>query len=121
MMSDIEIIDMFKSKGIKATPQRVVVYKALMELKHPCAEEVIEQVRSKTPLVSVATVYNVLEFFFKSGLINKVLTGDNRMLMYTNTIIYIALISMRLLIIMMKSFRILFENIFKIKKYLDLN
>ena len=79
MMSDIEIIDMFKSKGIKATPQRVVVYKALMELKHPCAEEVIEQVRSKTPLVSVATVYNVLEFFFKSGLINKVLTGDNRM------------------------------------------
>ena len=58
-----EIIELFQSKGVKATPQRISVYEALLPLKHPSAEAVLERVRSILPTVTVATVYNTLDCF----------------------------------------------------------
>ncbi|MCH5329197.1 MAG: transcriptional repressor [Coprobacter sp.] len=78
-MSPTQIITLLHERGIKATPQRVAVYGALMSLRHPCAEEVIAEVHRHHPAVSVATVYNTLDFFGKNGLLVKVFTGDNRM------------------------------------------
>ena len=78
-MTPDQIITRLHVNGIKATPQRVAVYAALMSLKHPCAEAVIAEVHRHHPAVSVATVYNTLEFFGKNGLVTKVFTGDNRM------------------------------------------
>ena len=74
-----EIIELFQSKGVKATPQRISVYEALLSLKHPSAEAVLERVRSILPTVTVATVYNTLDCFAKAGVIERVLTVDNKM------------------------------------------
>lgn len=74
-----DIIYLFQSKGIKATPQRIAVYEALLSLKHPSAETVLEKVKSISPTVTVATVYNTLDCLAKAGVIEKVLTMDNKM------------------------------------------
>ena len=79
-----EIIELFQSKGVKATPQRISVYEALLSLKHPSAEAVLERVRSILPTVTVATVYNTLDCFAKAGVIERVLTVDNKMYFDTN-------------------------------------
>ncbi len=78
-MSDNDIIGKFREKGLRLTPQRMSVYRALCELRHPTAEEVREQVRRLTPAITVATVYNTLETLVKSGLAEKVFTLDNKM------------------------------------------
>lgn len=79
-----EIMDLFRSKGVKATPQRISVYEALLSLKHPSAEMVLEKVKDILPTVTVATVYNTLDCLAKAGVIEKVLTLDNKMYFDTN-------------------------------------
>ena len=83
-MSVNEIIELFQSKGVKATPQRISVYEALLSLKHPSAEMVLERVKAISPTTTVATVYNALDCLAKAGVIEKVLTVDNKMYFDTN-------------------------------------
>lgn len=66
-------------RGIKITPQRIAVYGALDELEHACAEQIIERVHRKSPTITVATIYNVLDCFVKAGVISMVNTAQNRM------------------------------------------
>lgn len=66
-------------RAIKITPQRIAVYTALDELGHACAEEIIDKVRQKSPTITVATIYNVLDCFVKGGVISMVNTAQNRM------------------------------------------
>lgn len=74
-----EIKEIFHQKGLKTTPQRIAVYYALSELKHPCAEDVLKHVRETHPTVTTGTIYNVLDSLVKTGLITKVHTDDNKM------------------------------------------
>lgn len=74
-----EIIKLFQSKGVKATPQRIAVYEALLSLKHPSAETILEKVKYISPTITVATVYNTLDCLAKAGVIGRVLTVDNKM------------------------------------------
>lgn len=61
------------SKGLKATPQRLYVYEALLNSRnHPTAEEVYKKVSQVLPSVSLSTIYNTLETFVEHRLINKV-------------------------------------------------
>jgi Fur family peroxide stress response transcriptional regulator len=78
-MSLEEIRRKMSEKRLKATPQRLAVFQALMELKHPYAEDVVEFVREKNPTVSVATVYNTLDTFEQNDLLFKLETGNGKM------------------------------------------
>jgi len=57
-----EIIKIFKAKGLKATPQRIAVYKFLAENPiHPDVETVYREMIKENPCFSKTTVYNCLQ------------------------------------------------------------
>jgi len=59
--------------GLRNTPQREVIYRALMERRdHPTADEVYVRVRSEMPSISLATVYNCLETLVQCDLVRLV-------------------------------------------------
>jgi Fur family peroxide stress response transcriptional regulator len=59
--------------GIRLTPQRRVVYEALMDKRdHPTALEVFMRVKGRMSSISLATVYNCLEALTESGLVKHV-------------------------------------------------
>jgi Fur family peroxide stress response transcriptional regulator len=60
--SDASAIEALRSKGYKATPQRIAICRiALNNRKHPSAQQVYDEVRKIHPTVSLATVYKTLE------------------------------------------------------------
>lgn len=64
-------------KGLKATPQRIVIYDALMAAHdHPTAETIYERIRPSHPTISLATVYKTLETLVDYGLAHKVSTVE---------------------------------------------
>ena len=59
--------------GLRATPQREVVYSSLLTRRdHPTAEEVFSRVKVDMPTISLATVYNCLETLVQCNLIRQV-------------------------------------------------
>jgi len=65
-----EITALFREKGLKATPQRIVVYKFLDENRiHPDVETVYEYVVKDNPSFSKTTVYNCLRDLAGCGLL----------------------------------------------------
>lgn len=65
-----EIADIFKQKGIKATPQRIAVYNFLVENRiHPDVETVYSNVVKEHPSFSKTTVYNCLQVLADCGLL----------------------------------------------------
>jgi Fur family peroxide stress response transcriptional regulator len=62
-----------KQKGLKVTPQRVVIYEAVVKLKnHPTAENIIDYIKKNQPNISVGTVYKVLDSLVEHNLLKKV-------------------------------------------------
>jgi Fur family peroxide stress response transcriptional regulator len=60
--SDASAIEALRSKGYKATPQRIAICRiALNSRKHPSAQQVYDEVKKIHPTVSLATVYKTLE------------------------------------------------------------
>jgi Fur family ferric uptake transcriptional regulator len=56
-----ELVQKFKQRGYKMTPQRRAILEALTKnVSHPTAEEIHETVRARMPDISLATVYNTL-------------------------------------------------------------
>jgi Fur family peroxide stress response transcriptional regulator len=69
-------------KGLKVTPQRILILEAIYELNnHPSAESILEEVKKQHPNIAPGTVYKVLDTFVKHGLIKKVPT-DNGVMRY---------------------------------------
>jgi Fur family peroxide stress response transcriptional regulator len=59
--------------GLRATPQREVVYAVLLRKRdHPTAEEVFARVKAELPTISLATVYNCLETLVQCELVRAV-------------------------------------------------
>jgi Fur family peroxide stress response transcriptional regulator len=59
--------------GLRATPQREVVYSVLLRKRdHPTAEEVFARVKADLPTISLATVYNCLETLVQCELVRAV-------------------------------------------------
>ncbi len=59
--------------GLRATPQRELVYRSLLEQRnHPTAEELFARVKTAMPSISLATVYNCLETLVQCHLIRQV-------------------------------------------------
>lgn len=77
MKTSSQVRDAFSEKladsGLRATPQREVVYSVLIQRRdHPTAEEVFARVKAELPTISLATVYNCLETLVQCHLIRTV-------------------------------------------------
>lgn len=68
----MEIGDKIRDAGLKQTPQRRVVYEAMMELRHATIETIISHVQSKAPEITLSTVYRILDSFCKVNLLSLV-------------------------------------------------
>lgn len=68
-----------KSKGLKATPQRIAVHAAMLALGHASADLVYEHIKKEgTAEVTVASVYNILSGLCAIGIYRRIPTSDNR-------------------------------------------
>jgi len=77
-----KLIDSFRKKGLKITPQRLAIFRILKDNKsHPSAEEIYQRVRKDYRTLSLATVYQTLETLERIGGI-KVLRFDRRKTRY---------------------------------------
>jgi Fur family peroxide stress response transcriptional regulator len=79
-MKSNNISKLLVDKGLKVTPQRLVVINTLNEIKnHPTAEKVIEYIKKNHPNIAVGTIYKTLETFVEKGIIKKVKTEKDIM------------------------------------------
>jgi Fe2+ or Zn2+ uptake regulation protein len=68
-----------RSYGLSATNQRISVLKVLdRRTDHPTAERIFEDVRKNNDQISLATVYNVLSSFAKSGITKEIFVEPGR-------------------------------------------
>ena len=64
-----------RDKGLKATPKRLSILEAIIELKnHPTAEEIIKYIRNQNQNIAIATVYKALDIMVARNVIIKVNT-----------------------------------------------
>ena len=74
-MKITEIRDKLIEKGLKVTPQRIIILEAIVNFNnHPTAENIIEYIRNNHPNIATATVYKVLDALVVNELIKKVKT-----------------------------------------------
>ncbi len=76
---NIELLKIkLQDKGLKATPRRLSILEAIIELKnHPTAEEIIKFIRNRNLNVATATVYKALDILVAKKVIIKVETEKN--------------------------------------------
>lgn len=73
-------------KGLKITPQRILILRAVYTLNnHPSAESILEEVKKQHPNIAPGTVYKVLDTLVRKELIKKVPT-DNGVMRYDGII-----------------------------------
>lgn len=72
-----KIIELFKEKKLKLTPQRLAVYKYLMNTsEHPSAETIYKALQKDYPTMSLATVYKAIKTLVEVGLIQELNVGE---------------------------------------------
>lgn len=77
-MQTDKILDKLKSEGLKITPQRVIILKALHSLNnHPTVQQIIDTVHKKNPNISVGTIYKTLDTLVEKGVIAKFANTDD--------------------------------------------
>ncbi|WP_447974597.1 Fur family transcriptional regulator [Nitrospira sp. Kam-Ns4a] len=68
-----EIRRRFRERGLKVTPQRMAIYRALAaSTAHPTAEDLLRQVQREHPMISPNTVYYTLGALREAGLVQEV-------------------------------------------------
>lgn len=81
-----EIRRRFREKGLKMTPQRAAIYRALAETtSHPTAEDLHRQVMQFHPMISPNTVYYTLGALKAAGLVHEVNYWHDRSRFDANT------------------------------------
>jgi Fur family peroxide stress response transcriptional regulator len=75
-----EFRQQLKHKGLKVTPQRLIVLEAMHELDHhPTTDHIYEFIRKSHPNIARGTVYKVLDVLSANQLIRKVKTESDIM------------------------------------------
>ena len=75
-----------KKHSLKATPQRLAVHEAMINLGHASADMVTEAIEAKgTTKVTVASVYNILTNLAMLGIYDYRLSSNNKMYFDVNT------------------------------------
>jgi len=78
--------DMIRGVGLKATPQRIGVLKVLSGMtSHPSADMLMDTLEDQGYVMSVGTIYNILETFSEKGLILKLKDNQEVMRFDANT------------------------------------
>src|SRR5258707_7794481 len=74
------MIDSCRTAGMTLTPQRVVIYRALLESEdHPSPEALKDRVKAQLPAVSLATIYKTLDVLVDLGLASELaVTGNTK-------------------------------------------
>ncbi len=68
MKSPAELTELFRTRGLKVTPQRQAIFRILHGAEtHPTAESVYAAVTSEMPTVSLRTVYQTLNDLAEMG------------------------------------------------------
>ena len=81
-----EFRELLKKHSLKATPQRLAVHKAMMELGHACADMVTEKIKEDGQAkVTVASVYNILTHMAMLGVYHHRMSANNKMYFDVNT------------------------------------
>ncbi len=63
-----DLINKYKGKGFKLTPQRIEILRFLEgNTSHPTAEDIYREIKKKYGMVSFATVYNTLQTLKERG------------------------------------------------------
>jgi Fe2+ or Zn2+ uptake regulation protein len=76
MKSPAELTGLFREQGLKVTPQRQCIFRALDgNLEHPTAEAIFERVTAEMPTVSLRTVYQTLNDLAAMGEISQIDLG----------------------------------------------
>jgi len=74
-ITDEELTKRLRAAGLRLTPQRLAVYRVLVNTNiHPTAAQIFTQLRERMPSISQATVYNTLQVLVNEGLVHEV--GD---------------------------------------------
>jgi hypothetical protein len=73
-----DVADILREHGIQPSAQRLAVAEYVLDTRdHPSADQVLERVSDKIPMLSRATVYNTLTLFVEKGLLRElVLAGE---------------------------------------------
>ncbi len=87
-----EFKKVLKSHSLKATSQRLMVHKAMLELGHASADMVCEKIgHDQGGGISVASVYNILTQMAMLGVYQHRLSSNNKMYFDVNTFKHIHL------------------------------
>ena len=66
----MEELETLREKGIKLTPQRLIIYKKLKEMGgHLTVEDIYDVIKDEIPSISISTIYRTLKYFEEKGLI----------------------------------------------------
>jgi Fur family peroxide stress response transcriptional regulator len=77
-MDTLSTVDKLIGKGLKVTPQRIAILKAIVKLRnHPTADAIYEFIKKKNPNISLATVYKVLDVLVENEIIRSVKTDKD--------------------------------------------
>ncbi|RPH93117.1 transcriptional repressor [candidate division KSB1 bacterium] len=67
-----------RARGLKVTPQRLEIFRDLLESEgHPSVEEIYERIHTRMPTVSLDTVYRTLATLNEAGVISRVAVLDD--------------------------------------------
>ena len=74
---DERLVSKLRDRGLRVTPQRIVIHRALCsESRHMTAEQALASVSEVLPGTSLPTVYSTLELLETLGLVRRVGTGN---------------------------------------------
>src|SRR5215210_2390158 len=68
-----ELSTALRERGMRVTPQRIVLHRALCELdRHVTADELLDAVGDRLPNVSLPTIYATLDLLEELGMVRRV-------------------------------------------------
>ncbi|MDY3006114.1 transcriptional repressor [Anaerococcus sp. AGMB00486] len=68
-----------KEHGIRVSHQRLMVLDYLVNnMKHPTADDIYKDLKSKDPILSQATVYNTLNLFVENNIVSELDFNESR-------------------------------------------
>lgn len=75
-----ELLQRCRAAGMNVTPQRIAIYRAMVEADdHLTPEALYQRVRRSMPSLSLATIYKVLDALTKLGVVQEVhVSGDSK-------------------------------------------
>ncbi|MEW6430652.1 MAG: transcriptional repressor [Myxococcota bacterium] len=74
-----DLVTTLKRAGIQPSAQRLAVANYVLTTEeHPSADQVLERVQARFPMLSRATVYNTLNLFVDKGLLRQLVLAEGR-------------------------------------------